>query len=144
MATLKLGILVSGRGTNLQAILDAVKEGSLDHVTWVAMTDEGPVISNLTLDGMLADDFSTDVTQRVYEVARRSKPVGAASLLTEKELVERLPVKVTMSNDTDVEMKPGRDHWLDEECRRQRSTCTYEWMGSEDPLFILYTSGSTV
>ena len=42
-----------------------------------------------------------------------------------------------------VPMKPGRDHWLDDECRRQRSTCTYQWMGAEDPMFILYTSGST-
>ncbi len=40
-------------------------------------------------------------------------------------------------------MQPGRDLWLDEECRKQRSTCTNEWMGAEDPLFILYTSGST-
>ena len=40
-------------------------------------------------------------------------------------------------------MRPGRDFWLDEECRKQRSTCTVEWMGAEDPLFILYTSGST-
>ena len=40
-------------------------------------------------------------------------------------------------------MTPGRDLWLDEECRKQRSTCTNEWMGAEDPLFILYTSGST-
>lgn len=30
MATLKLGILVSGSGTNLQAILDAVRAGTLD------------------------------------------------------------------------------------------------------------------
>lgn len=30
MATLKLGVLVSGSGTNLQAILDAVKDGVLD------------------------------------------------------------------------------------------------------------------
>ena len=52
-------------------------------------------------------------------------------------------VLVARRTDTEVEMKPGRDHWLDEECRRQRSTCTYEWMGAEDPLFILYTSGST-
>jgi len=42
-----------------------------------------------------------------------------------------------------VPMKGERDFWLDEECRRQRSTCTYERMGSEDPLFVLYTSGST-
>ena len=40
-------------------------------------------------------------------------------------------------------MQAGRDLWLDEECRRQRSTCTNEWMGAEDPLFVLYTSGST-
>ena len=26
---------------------------------------------------------------------------------------------------------------------KQRSTCTNAWMGAEDPLFILYTSGST-
>ncbi len=57
------------------------------------------------------------------------------------DLVET--VLVARRTDTEVAMKPGRDHWLDEECRRQRSTCTYEWMGSEDPLFILYTSGST-
>ena len=52
-------------------------------------------------------------------------------------------VLVARRTDADVPMKPGRDHWLDEECRKQRSTCTYQWMGSEDPLFILYTSGST-
>ncbi|MEO5617751.1 MAG: acetate--CoA ligase [Candidatus Eisenbacteria bacterium] len=42
-----------------------------------------------------------------------------------------------------VPMKSGRDFWLDEEMARQRSTATVEWMGAEDPLFILYTSGST-
>ncbi len=57
------------------------------------------------------------------------------------DLVET--VLVARRTENEVPMKPGRDLWLDEECRRQRSTCTYEWMGAEDPLFILYTSGST-
>jgi acetyl-CoA synthetase len=52
-------------------------------------------------------------------------------------------VLVARRTDAETAMQSGRDHWLDEECRRQRSTCTNEWMGSEDPLFILYTSGST-
>ena len=52
-------------------------------------------------------------------------------------------VLVARRTAAEVPMRPGRDFWLDEECRRQRSTCTYEWQGSEDPLFILYTSGST-
>jgi acetyl-CoA synthetase len=57
------------------------------------------------------------------------------------DLVET--VLVARRTDADVPMRPGRDFWLDQECRKQRSTCTYEWMGSECPLFILYTSGST-
>jgi acetyl-CoA synthetase len=52
-------------------------------------------------------------------------------------------VLVARRTETEVEMRPRRDLWLDEECRKQRSTCTNAWMGAEDPLFILYTSGST-
>jgi len=52
-------------------------------------------------------------------------------------------VLVARRTDTEVPMKSGRDLWLEDEMRAQRSTCTVEWMGSEDPLFILYTSGST-
>ncbi len=52
-------------------------------------------------------------------------------------------VLVARRTDHEVPMVAGRDHWLDEEMARQRSTCTVEWMGAEDPLFILYTSGST-
>jgi len=52
-------------------------------------------------------------------------------------------VLVARRTDAEVPMESGRDYWLDEECRKQRSTCTVTWMGAEDPLFILYTSGST-
>ena len=45
-------------------------------------------------------------------------------------------VLVARRTEAETAMQSGRDHWLDEECRRQRSTCTNEWMGSEDPLFI--------
>src|SRR5262249_41821029 len=52
-------------------------------------------------------------------------------------------VLVARRTDTEVPMQPGRDLWLDDETRKQRSTCTAAWMGAEDPLFVLYTSGST-
>ena len=52
-------------------------------------------------------------------------------------------VLVARRTETDVPMQQGRDFWLDDEMKRQRSTCTVEWMGAEDPLFVLYTSGST-
>ena len=52
-------------------------------------------------------------------------------------------VLVARRTDSDVPMQAGRDLWLDDETAKQRSTCTNEWMGAEDPLFIHYTSGST-
>jgi len=41
------------------------------------------------------------------------------------------------------EMTPGRDKWYHEEMAKVDAKCEPEWMDSEDPLFILYTSGST-
>ncbi len=52
-------------------------------------------------------------------------------------------VLVARRTEREVPMRAGRDHWLADEMKAQRSTCTIEWMGSEDPLYILYTSGST-
>ena len=37
----------------------------------------------------------------------------------------------------------GRDHWYEEEMAGASADCPPEAMGAEDPLFILYTSGST-
>ncbi len=42
-----------------------------------------------------------------------------------------------------VDMVPGRDLWLHEELVKVSADCPIEEMNAEDPLFILYTSGST-
>jgi len=57
------------------------------------------------------------------------------------DLVQR--VLVARRTDTEVPMLPGRDFWLEDEMARQCATCPAEWMDGEDPLFVLYTSGST-
>jgi acetyl-CoA synthetase len=41
------------------------------------------------------------------------------------------------------EMTAGRDKWYHEEMAKVDAKCEPEWMDAEDPLFILYTSGST-
>ncbi len=43
----------------------------------------------------------------------------------------------------DVDWKDGRDVWYHELIADQAAECAPEEMGAEDPLFILYTSGST-
>jgi acetyl-CoA synthetase len=42
-----------------------------------------------------------------------------------------------------IDWKPGRDIWLHEAAREVEAKCDAEPMNAEDPLFILYTSGST-
>ncbi len=43
----------------------------------------------------------------------------------------------------DIEMQEGRDLWWHEITANMEETCDTEEMDSEDPLFILYTSGTT-
>jgi len=42
-----------------------------------------------------------------------------------------------------VNMTEGHDHWLHEVAKTVSDECPPEPMSAEDPLFILYTSGST-
>jgi len=94
-------------------------------------------------------DRILDAGCRVVVTANEGRRGGRALPL--KEIVDRAvdgldlveTVLVARRTEKNVSMKGGRDFWLDEECRKQRSTCTYEHMGAEDALFVLYTSGST-
>ncbi len=52
-------------------------------------------------------------------------------------------VLVAKRINTDINMKPERDHWLQPLLDNADKECLPEIMDAEDPLFILYTSGST-
>ncbi len=52
-------------------------------------------------------------------------------------------VLVVRRTNASVGWKDGRDHWYDEEVGAVSADCPPEEMNAEDPLFILYTSGST-
>ena len=52
-------------------------------------------------------------------------------------------VLVVKRIDSDIFMKPGRDQWLQPLLDAASTACEAEVMDAEDPLFILYTSGST-
>ena len=63
------------------------------------------------------------------------------------EALEQCPgvktVLVAKRTNTEINMKQGRDHWLQPLLDRASSMCEATIMEAEDPLFILYTSGST-
>ena len=52
-------------------------------------------------------------------------------------------VLVVRHTGASVPMTEGRDHWYHELSADVEATCPCESMAAEDPLFILYTSGST-
>jgi acetyl-CoA synthetase len=52
-------------------------------------------------------------------------------------------VLVQRRSGKSVAMVEGRDHWLTEEAAKAAPVCEPEWMDAEDPLYILYTSGTT-
>ncbi len=52
-------------------------------------------------------------------------------------------VVVLKRSGSEVSMKPGRDHWWHELIAQAAADCPAEELDSEDPLYILYTSGTT-
>ncbi|HMG03149.1 MAG TPA: acetate--CoA ligase, partial [Edaphobacter sp.] len=63
------------------------------------------------------------------------------------EALEQCPtvknVVVYRRSGTPVSMKAGRDVWWDESMLAAEKECPAEWMDAEDPLYLLYTSGTT-
>jgi acetyl-CoA synthetase len=66
---------------------------------------------------------------------------GADTAVADLPIVEK--VLVVKRVGIDVPWTEGRDVWYHEEYAKVDDKCNVEWVGAEDPLFILYTSGST-
>ena len=64
-----------------------------------------------------------------------------AAIVRAKGIVESVIV-VKRTGGT-IEWQDGRDHWYEEAVANASADCPPEEMSAEDPLFILYTSGST-
>ena len=63
------------------------------------------------------------------------------------EALEKCPsvknVVVYRRSGSEIKMKEGRDIWWDEAMLQAGTECPPEWMDAEDPLYLLYTSGTT-
>jgi len=78
---------------------------------------------------------------------RGNKAVPAKTIadeaLTQSPSVKTVIVVKRVGDKIKCEMTAGRDKWWHEEMKKVDAKCEPEWMDAEDPLFILYTSGST-
>lgn len=83
----------------------------------------------ITADGSLRGDKSIDL-KGIVDDALESCPQVRTVLVAER-------------TKSEIQMKSGRDQWIEPLLKNVSPDCTPEIMAAEDPLFILYTSGST-
>jgi acetyl-CoA synthetase len=83
----------------------------------------------VTVDGARRKGKTAPVKARVDEVM-----AGVGSIET---------IFVVKHTDEECEMREGRDVWFEQAMAAAAAECPAEPIGAEDPLFILYTSGST-
>ena len=73
----------------------------------------------------------------------RTVPLKANADLALGKVSHDVQMLVVRRTGGDVSMRDGQDHWYDERVPAASADCEPEPMNAEDPLFILYTSGST-
>lgn len=69
--------------------------GEVDHVTWVALTEDKPELANITLDGIKKRDFVTAESKEIFERTARNRPVKILSRFTvDKEAKDTLTISI--------------------------------------------------
>jgi hypothetical protein len=76
--------------------------GQFDHVLWVTMTDEGPVMANLLLEGIFDKDFGKDDIEKHLALTMKSKALRIDNKWDDSKPLESQLLKFTVFNHHDV------------------------------------------
>jgi hypothetical protein len=84
--------------------------GEFDQVAWVTMTDQGPRIANLLLDGIWDESIRTEQMARTMRTALAGKAVSSELLFIKGEFrggptFPGATAKLEIANDADIPMK---------------------------------------
>ncbi len=119
------------------AILACARIGAIHSVVFGGFSPEA-------LAGRITDcDSSIVVTADEGRRGGKKVPLKANVDAAAERAPALKTVIVVKATGGDVAMREGRDIWYHDAAVDQPTTCPPEPMGAEDPLFILYTSGST-
>ena len=94
-------LATTGGGSNLRG----PQLGEFDHVVWITMTDEGPIIANLQLDGIWNEDVVTEQTKDFLAETWKRRPIAPEPLLVSSDEFDTGIVKFKITNDRDVPME---------------------------------------
>ena len=116
--------------------------GEFDHVVWATMTDKGPILANLMLEGIWGEDVFTEEQWDFVGPLRRAQPIRISPILVDEPSFDSGTLRVRLTNDADVPMQVhlDMDDYLDLRPRVSNMTKavapnSVEWM--EIPLSTL-------
>jgi Icc-related predicted phosphoesterase len=79
--------------------------GQFDHVMWVTMTDNGPVMANLMLDGIWDKDFSAEDIEKNLFLLINGKVVKTKTGVNEDKPLNNQQVELQLTNIRDLPME---------------------------------------
>lgn len=78
--------------------------GEFDHVVWVTMTDDGPILANLQLEGIWDENVSTKATREFVQEVWAKRPIQVEPFYLKGTKFKTGKVRIKLSNDKDVPM----------------------------------------
>ena len=79
--------------------------GEFDHVAWITMTDEGPLMANLMLDGIWDENVTTEKSRALANALSNAARIVAEPLYPEQEPFAGGTVPLRLTNDADLPLK---------------------------------------
>jgi predicted phosphodiesterase len=85
--------------------LSGPTKGQFDHVTWITVTDRGPIIANLALDGILDENIVTEDSMRLVEHLMSGQWLDIDSIMVETGSFTTGAADIRLTNSGDAPLK---------------------------------------
>ncbi|SNS90219.1 acetyl-coenzyme A synthetase [Granulicella rosea] len=127
------------------ALLSCARIGAIHNVIFGGFASHALVdrINDSQCVAVLTQDVSYRRGGEVKLKAIVDEALGKCPTVKNVVVYQRSTVEGSPERKTPVSMVEGRDIWWHEAVATASAECPPEWMDSEDPLYILYTSGTT-
>ena len=79
--------------------------GEFDQITWVTMTDKGPTIANLALDGILDENLVTEEVSHIIERLYSGEWLTSDGIVSEAEYFKHAAATLNLSNPESIPLK---------------------------------------
>jgi hypothetical protein len=97
-------IVLATTGGGMKDGLTGPELGSFDHITWVTMRPDGPLLANIELDAIHDEDVRTEAMADLINRVLRGEVMEISPVLTTRDKFDRADVALTVKNDSDVPM----------------------------------------